>query len=143
MDEEKEVKKRWTTYSKKSTTNGKEFADLLTELFANTSDLNYSSRALLVMAQRFQELLAAGVSEEEIIAHCREELPAFSQKLIRGTQGKKGRVLVEPAVVDARLIRSVFLQCPKPPTWPILQGAIRTTSGKKVYVGQQKAGTKA
>lgn len=150
MDEHEEAKMPWTRrYSRKSAT-GKEFVELLVSLFASTPDLSYSSEALLAMAQRFQELLAGGVSEELLIAHCRDQLADFSQKLIRGTRGRgKGSVLLGPAVIDATLILSIFRRCP----WPVPPGPIFTTrqqsrgigatSAKKPFAGQRKAGRKA
>ena len=95
----------------------KELAGLLVILFASTPDLNYSSKALLSMARRFKAWLDAGVSEEELVAHCRDRLSVFSEALVIGTPKK----VMAPTVVDAKLIRATFMQCPKPPTFPTLK----------------------
>lgn len=100
-----------------TSTTMKDLAEILMALFASTPDRMYSSEALFAMAQRFHELLDAGVPETELIDHCRDQLTTFSQLLVRGTRAKG--LFAEPRVVEAKLVRSLFLRCPKPPTWEL------------------------
>ena len=122
--------------------HAKEFADLLATLFARTPQLTYSSGALLAMAERFKELLNAGVPEQALIDHCRQEVANFSQKLVKNIERRENPLIPERPV-DAMLIRKIFKECPKPPG-PIFEArkAIDSTTPKELFAGERKASRK-